>query len=104
MFARFTFSITVPKYGEERSIFSQNNQCGNGKNFGVGDLYTFFYLYIHKFYIRHLWRNHRSRNINVDNFKQSDTDVLHSHLRHIDIYRESESSTPQKSQSIYIYV
>ena len=54
MLARFTFSITVPKYGEERWIFSGNNQCGNGKNFGVGDLYTFFYLYIHKFYIRHL--------------------------------------------------
>ena len=46
---RFTFSITVPKYGEERWIFSQNNQCRNGKNFGVKDLYIFIYLYIHNF-------------------------------------------------------
>ena len=53
MLARFTFSVTAPKYGEERWIFSQNNQCGNGETFGVGDLYTFFYLYIHTFYIRH---------------------------------------------------
>ena len=49
MFARSTFSITVPKCGEERWIFSQNNQCENGKNFGVGDLYTFLYLYKHNF-------------------------------------------------------
>ena len=87
MLARFTFSVTAPKYGEERWIFSQNNQCGNGKN--VGDLYTFFYLYIHIFYITNWWRNHRFRNINVDNFKWCDTDVvLHSHLHHIDIYIE----------------
>ena len=48
MLARFTFSVTAPKYGEKRWIFSQNNQCGNGKTFGVGDLYTFFistYIY-----------------------------------------------------------
>ena len=90
MLARFMFSITVPKYGEERWIFSQNNQCENGKNFGEGDLCTFLYLYIHTFYIQHWWRNHRFRNINVDNFKRCDTDVvLHSHLHHIDICKES---------------
>ena len=48
MLARFTFSITVPKYGEERWIFSQNNQCRNGKNFGVGDFWTFL-LFVHKY-------------------------------------------------------
>ena len=53
MLARFMFSITAPKYGEERWIFSQNNQCKNGKNFGEGDLCTFFYLYKHIFYRRH---------------------------------------------------
>ena len=90
MFARFTFSITVPKYGEERWIFSENNQCRNGKNFGVGDLYTFLYLYIHIFYIRNLWKNHRFRNINVDDFKRCDIDVvLQSNLHHNDIYRET---------------
>ena len=40
MLATFTFSNIVPKYGEERWIFSQNNQCWNGKNFGVEDKYT----------------------------------------------------------------
>ena len=90
MLTRFTFSITVPKYREERWIFSQNNQCGNGKNFGVGDLYALFCLYIHIFYIRHWWRSHRFRNVNVDDFKRCDSDVvLHSHLHHIDIYWES---------------
>ena len=53
MLARFTFSITVRKYEEERWIFSQNNQCENGKNFGVKDLYTFVYLYIHIFCVPH---------------------------------------------------
>ena len=44
MLARFTFSITVPTYGEERWIFSQNNQCGNGKNFRVEDLYIYIFI------------------------------------------------------------
>ena len=87
MLARFTFSITVPKYGQERSIFTQSNQCKNGKNFGVEDLYTVVYLYIHILYKRHWWKNHRFRNINVDNFKQCDTEVvLHSHLYYSDTY------------------
>ena len=53
MLARFTFSITVPKYGEKKWVFSQNKQWENGKNFVVEDSYTFVYFYIHIFYIRH---------------------------------------------------
>ena len=43
MSARFTFSVIVPKYGEESWVLSQNDQCGNGKNLGVEDLlYIYF--------------------------------------------------------------
>ena len=59
MLARFTVSVTVTKYGEVRWSFSQNNQCGNGKNFGVEGLYIFIYLHI-----------------NADNFKLCDIDVV----------------------------
>ena len=53
MLARFTFSVIVPKYGEENWVLSQNDQCGNGENLGVEDLlnihlfiYTYIYMYI----------------------------------------------------------
>ena len=47
----FQLLFQTPKYGEERGIFSQNNQWENGKNFGVEDLDIFIYLQIHIFYI-----------------------------------------------------
>ena len=52
MLARFMFSITIPKYGEERWIFSQNNQCENGKNFGVEDLAICICLFVYTYILR----------------------------------------------------
>ena len=48
MLARFTFSITVPKFGEERWIFSQKNQCGIGKiSAWKACIYLFICTYIY---------------------------------------------------------
>ena len=78
MLARFTFSVTAPKYGEERWVFSQNNQCGNWKTFGVGDLYTFFICtYIYFIY------DTDEEIIDFETYT-----VLHSLLHNIDICRE----------------
>ena len=43
MLVRFTFSVIVPKYGEESWVLSQNDQWGNGKNLGMEDLYIYLF-------------------------------------------------------------
>ena len=45
MVARFTFSVCLPKYGQEKWNTSQDDRDGSGKNFGTEHIYI--YIYIH---------------------------------------------------------